>query len=108
MPTIETAEVDRGTIGTAIDYRCKLCFVAQRRLSSRWTFEGENNGGWGGYDEDSHLERGFPAGMGGYILRQRGLIAPDELRAFFLSIGKAADVLGGRTRKLSLKAEEDR
>jgi hypothetical protein len=107
LPTIETAGVDRGTIGTAIDYRCKLCFVGQRRLNSRWTFEGENNGGWGEYDEDGRLERGFPAGMGGSILRQRGLIAPGELREFFLSVGKAADVLCRRTRKLSLEAEED-
>lgn len=45
--------------------------------------------------------------MGAYVLRERGLIAPADLHEFFLSIGNAADVLGGRTRKLSLKAEED-
>jgi hypothetical protein len=64
LPTIETPGVDRGTIGTAIDYRCKLCFVGRRRSSSYWTYKGENNGGWGAYDEDGHLERGFPAGGG--------------------------------------------
>jgi hypothetical protein len=107
LQTIVPAGVVRwGTIGAAIDYRCKLCFVAQRRSSSYWAHEGENNGGRGAY-EDDRLERGFLAGMGAYVLRQHGLIAPEELREFFLSIGKTADVLYGRTRKLSLKAEED-
>lgn len=102
VATIRTEGVVRwGTIGAAIDYRCKLCFLASHPRFSAGR-EGESQSVFG-----SGSEQGLLAGTGAYRLRERGILLQEDVGAFFSGLRNTANAIEGRTRRLTRKAEED-